>query len=176
MRREPDCRNIFSFNQIDSISGLFPKSAENGLLAQKLFVLPKKLHSCLKNTNSPNLHGCHPDAQRKDLQLHSLATACPSGGEGQDADLHEGSYFTYIMASRSRTLYAGVTGNLENLRLQTQRLARLRARRLPQSAGSKATADPSAARQDDNGCEGEPCPINPPILAKPPQELKTALI
>jgi putative endonuclease len=26
--------------------------------------------------------------------------------------MHEGSYFTYIMASRSRTLYIGVTGNL----------------------------------------------------------------
>ena len=26
--------------------------------------------------------------------------------------MHEGSYFTYIMASRSRTLYVGVTGNL----------------------------------------------------------------
>jgi putative endonuclease len=25
---------------------------------------------------------------------------------------HEGSYFTYIMASRSHTLYIGVTGNL----------------------------------------------------------------
>lgn len=28
--------------------------------------------------------------------------------------IHEGSYFTYIMASRSRTLYIGVTGNLYN--------------------------------------------------------------
>ena len=26
--------------------------------------------------------------------------------------MHEGSYFTYIMASRSRTLYVGVTGDL----------------------------------------------------------------
>ena len=26
--------------------------------------------------------------------------------------MHEGSYFTYIMASRSRTLYIGVTGDL----------------------------------------------------------------
>jgi len=26
--------------------------------------------------------------------------------------MHEGSYFTYIMASRSRTLYIGVTANL----------------------------------------------------------------
>jgi predicted GIY-YIG superfamily endonuclease len=26
--------------------------------------------------------------------------------------MHEGGYFTYIMASRSRTLYIGVTGNL----------------------------------------------------------------
>jgi putative endonuclease len=27
--------------------------------------------------------------------------------------MHEGSYFTYIMASRSRTLYVGMTGNLQ---------------------------------------------------------------
>jgi putative endonuclease len=27
--------------------------------------------------------------------------------------MHEGSYFTYIMASRSRTLYTGVTGDLQ---------------------------------------------------------------
>lgn len=27
--------------------------------------------------------------------------------------MHEGSYFTYIMASRSHTLYIGVTGNLQ---------------------------------------------------------------
>jgi putative endonuclease len=26
--------------------------------------------------------------------------------------MHEGSYFTYMVASRSRTLYVGVTGNL----------------------------------------------------------------
>jgi putative endonuclease len=26
--------------------------------------------------------------------------------------MHEGSYFTYIMASRSRTIYIGVTGDL----------------------------------------------------------------
>jgi predicted GIY-YIG superfamily endonuclease len=29
--------------------------------------------------------------------------------------MHEGSYFTYIMASRSRTLYVGVTGNLQRV-------------------------------------------------------------
>ena len=27
--------------------------------------------------------------------------------------MHEGSYFTYIMASRSRTLYIGMTGSLQ---------------------------------------------------------------
>ena len=27
--------------------------------------------------------------------------------------MHEGSYFTYIMASRSHTLYIGITGDLE---------------------------------------------------------------
>ncbi len=26
--------------------------------------------------------------------------------------MHEGDYYTYIVASRSRTLYTGVTGNL----------------------------------------------------------------
>jgi len=31
---------------------------------------------------------------------------------GYDGGMHEGSYCTYIMASRSRTLYVGVTGNL----------------------------------------------------------------
>jgi predicted GIY-YIG superfamily endonuclease len=31
----------------------------------------------------------------------------------QDAGLHEGSYFTCVTASRNRTLYAGVTGNLQ---------------------------------------------------------------
>jgi predicted GIY-YIG superfamily endonuclease len=30
----------------------------------------------------------------------------------QDAALHEGSHSTFAMASRSGTLYAGVTGNL----------------------------------------------------------------
>ena len=29
-----------------------------------------------------------------------------------DAAMHEGSYFTYIMASRSHTLYIGITGDL----------------------------------------------------------------
>jgi hypothetical protein len=29
------------------------------------------------------------------------------------ARMHEGSYFTYIMASRSHTLYIGVTGDLK---------------------------------------------------------------
>ena len=28
--------------------------------------------------------------------------------------MHEGSYFTYIMASRSHTLYIGMTGDLRN--------------------------------------------------------------
>ena len=27
--------------------------------------------------------------------------------------MHEGTYFTYIMASRSRTLYIGMTGDLQ---------------------------------------------------------------
>jgi hypothetical protein len=44
---------------------------------------------------------CHPDAQRKDLQLYWFAKASLSG-EAQDADLHEVSYFTFVVASRSR--------------------------------------------------------------------------
>ncbi len=32
--------------------------------------------------------------------------------------MHEGSYCTYIMASRSRTLYVGVTGDLHKLVFQ----------------------------------------------------------
>jgi hypothetical protein len=51
----------------------------------------------IRENASPN--GCHPDAQRKDPQLHSFATARPCG-EVQDADLHEGSYFTFVKASR----------------------------------------------------------------------------
>jgi hypothetical protein len=61
-----------------------------------------------RDISSP--YGCHPDAQRKDLQLHSFATARP-GGQVQDANLHEGRYFLYVMASR--TLYAGGPGNLQ---------------------------------------------------------------
>jgi putative endonuclease len=32
--------------------------------------------------------------------------------------MHEGSYFTYVMASRSRTLYMGMTGDLRQRVLQ----------------------------------------------------------
>ena len=32
--------------------------------------------------------------------------------------MHEGSYFTYIMASRSHTLYIGVTGDLHKRAFQ----------------------------------------------------------
>jgi len=72
---------------------------------------------------------CHPDAQRKDPQLHSFATARP-GGEIKDADLHEGCCFAFVMASR--TLYAGVTGKLSKGVLEHKD----RVRRLPQSDGS----------------------------------------
>jgi hypothetical protein len=40
----------------------------------------------------------------------SLFSCRIEGGGLQDAGLHEGSYFTYVMASR--TLFADVTGNL----------------------------------------------------------------
>jgi predicted GIY-YIG superfamily endonuclease len=33
--------------------------------------------------------------------------------------MHEGGYFTYIVASRSRMLYVGVTGNLQKRLLST---------------------------------------------------------
>ncbi len=39
------------------------------------------------------------------ITLHSTTPA-------YDQPMHEGSYCTYIMASRSHTLYAGVTGDL----------------------------------------------------------------
>jgi hypothetical protein len=51
---------------------------------------------------------CHPDAQRKDPQLHWFATANPSG-EVQDADLHEVSYFTFSWQAE-----AASNGRLKN--------------------------------------------------------------
>jgi predicted GIY-YIG superfamily endonuclease len=35
----------------------------------------------------------------------------------EHASMHEGGYFTYIMASRSHTLYIGVSGDLHKRRL-----------------------------------------------------------
>ncbi len=55
---------------------------------------------------------CHPDAQRKDPQMILLAAAHASC---RDRMPHEGSYFTYIEPGRSRTSYAGVTGNQASL-------------------------------------------------------------
>jgi hypothetical protein len=45
----------------------------------------------------------------------SAFVLCVTAGfvaRGYDSGMHEGSYCAYIMASRSRTLYFGVTGNL----------------------------------------------------------------
>ncbi len=50
------------------------------------------------------------EAKRKDL--HLFFTSQPNPMLWLRAGMHEGSYCTYIMASRSRTLYIGVTGNL----------------------------------------------------------------
>jgi hypothetical protein len=93
--------------------------------------------------------------------------------------MHEGSYCTYMMASRSRTLYVGVTGDLLKRVFQhkgwrrAQKIALIESanpalaisagigttvsRRLSSGARShelmKATADPSPAAQDDNALE-----------------------
>ena len=54
---------------------------------------------------------CHPDAQRKDLRLF-LASQPTLRAEVTMLLMDEGGYCTYIMASRSHTLYIGVTGDL----------------------------------------------------------------
>jgi putative endonuclease len=54
--------------------------------------------------------GCHPEAKPKDLQLFFVTALCATSV--YDREMHEGSYFVYIMASRSRTLYVGVAGDL----------------------------------------------------------------
>jgi len=57
---------------------------------------------------------CRPDTERSEREgsavvlRHCVARALSGTMRG----MHEGSYFTYMMASRSRTLYIGVTGNL----------------------------------------------------------------
>jgi hypothetical protein len=53
---------------------------------------------------------CHPEPQAKDLQLFFITSH--SAISAYDQSMHEGSYCTYMMASRSRTLYVGVTGDL----------------------------------------------------------------
>ena len=84
---------------------------------------------CAVKRENASTCGCHPDAQRKDLQLHSFATARQCG-EMQDANLHEGCCFTFVMASR--TLYADVIGKLRKRVFEHKD----RVRRLPQSDGS----------------------------------------
>ena len=53
---------------------------------------------------------CHPE--RSEGSAVVLAVTANPSMSGYDAFMHDGSYFTYIMASRSHTLYIGVTGNL----------------------------------------------------------------
>ena len=48
----------------------------------------------------------------KDLHLF-FASQPVNSTIGYHAAMHEGNYFTYIMASRSRTLYIGMTRDLE---------------------------------------------------------------
>jgi len=55
-------------------------------------------------------HGCHPEAQPKDLRL--LFLCCQIRLPAYHVLMHEGAYCTYMMASRSHTLYIGVTGYL----------------------------------------------------------------
>ena len=53
--------------------------------------------------------------RRNDRSEGSASVFCVTAEpilHGYDAAMHEGSYFTYIMASRSRTLYIGVTRDL----------------------------------------------------------------
>jgi predicted GIY-YIG superfamily endonuclease len=45
-------------------------------------------------------------------ELNTVATAFLPRPVAYDSSMHEGGYHTYIMASRSHTLYIGVTGNL----------------------------------------------------------------
>ena len=56
------------------------------------------------------MHACHPEPQAKDLRLFFVIAH--RAASVYDRNMHEGSYFTYIMASRSHTLYIGVTGDL----------------------------------------------------------------
>jgi len=55
------------------------------------------------------LSACHPEPQAKDLQLFFITSH--SAVSAYDPCMHEGSYCTYMMASRSRTLCVGATGD-----------------------------------------------------------------
>jgi putative endonuclease len=57
-----------------------------------------------------SLWRCHPEPKAKDLRL-SLSLRNPHAPEYHPS-MREHSYFTYIMASRSHTLYIGVTSDL----------------------------------------------------------------
>jgi len=60
-----------------------------------------------------SLSRCHPDAQRKDLRLLFLSQPKRSRPDKMPP-MREHSCFTYIMASRSHTLYIGVTSDLHH--------------------------------------------------------------
>ena len=54
---------------------------------------------------------CHPE--RSEGSAFVLCVTADSVAHGYDRAKHDGSYCACIMASRSRTIYIGVTGNLQ---------------------------------------------------------------
>ena len=52
-----------------------------------------------------SLWACHPE--QSEGSAFVLCVTADSLARGYDGGMHEGSYCTYIMASRSRTLYFG---------------------------------------------------------------------
>jgi putative endonuclease len=61
-------------------------------------------------SESPQTHVILRSAATKILQLFFVTARCTAAV--YDRNMPKGSYCTYIMASRSRTLYIGVTGDL----------------------------------------------------------------
>lgn len=61
----------------------------------------------------PVFSSCHPEERSEEVSAVVLSVTAYRIACRYHAAMHEGSYFTDIMASRSRTLYIGVTGNLQ---------------------------------------------------------------
>jgi putative endonuclease len=54
------------------------------------------------------------NAEPREAEGSAVVLSCPGTlPTAQEVLMHEGGYWTYIMASRSHTLYIGVTGNLQ---------------------------------------------------------------